>query len=115
MIHHLGMHQSVGPDGIHTRVLTKLAEVITKSLSIIYQKSWLTRELPVDWRLANMIPVSKEGPEGGSEYPQTFQSDLDAREGYGVAHLECRHAAHKRPPSNQAQSAWVSERHVLLD
>lgn len=35
--------------------------VLTKSLSIIYQQSWLTREFPVEWRLVNMSAVYKKG------------------------------------------------------
>ncbi|GAB0204783.1 mitochondrial enolase superfamily member 1 [Grus japonensis] len=47
-------------DGIHPRVLRELVEVLTKPLSIIYQQSWLTREVPVDWRLANVTPIHKK-------------------------------------------------------
>ncbi|GAB0208205.1 mitochondrial enolase superfamily member 1 [Grus japonensis] len=51
----------MGPDGIHPRGLRELAEVLTKPLSIIYQQSWITREVPVDWRLANVMPIHKKG------------------------------------------------------
>ncbi|KAK4811177.1 hypothetical protein QYF61_019808 [Mycteria americana] len=54
LLHHLDTHKSMGLDGIHPRVLRELAEVLTKPLSIIYQHSWLTWEVPVDWRLANV-------------------------------------------------------------
>ncbi|KFO10397.1 hypothetical protein N312_13118, partial [Balearica regulorum gibbericeps] len=61
LLHHLDIYKSMGPDGIHPRVLRELAEVLTKPLSIIYQQSWLTREVPVDWRLANVTPIYKKG------------------------------------------------------
>ena len=51
----------MGPDGIHPRVLKELAGVLTKPLSIIYQQSWLTREVPTDWKLANVTPIYKKG------------------------------------------------------
>ncbi|PKU39050.1 rna-directed dna polymerase from mobile element jockey-like [Limosa lapponica baueri] len=51
----------MGPDGIHSRVMRELAEVLTRVLSIIYQQSWLNREVPVDWRLANVMPIYKKG------------------------------------------------------
>ncbi|KFQ84024.1 hypothetical protein N337_09932, partial [Phoenicopterus ruber ruber] len=57
LLHHLDTHKSMGPDEIHTRVLRELAEVLTKPLSIIYQQSWLTGEVPVDWRSANVTPI----------------------------------------------------------
>ncbi|KFM03700.1 hypothetical protein AS27_15612, partial [Aptenodytes forsteri] len=61
LLHYLDTHKSMGPDGIHPRVLRELVEVLTKPLSILYQQSWLTREVPVDWRLANVTPIYKKG------------------------------------------------------
>ncbi|KAK4827350.1 hypothetical protein QYF61_017248 [Mycteria americana] len=61
LLHHLDTHRSMGPDGIHARVLRELAEVLIKPISIIYQQSWLTGEVPVDWRLANVTPIYKKG------------------------------------------------------
>ncbi|KAF1454281.1 hypothetical protein FQV07_0012639, partial [Pygoscelis papua] len=58
---HLDAHKSMGPDGIHPRVLRELAEELAKPLSIIYQQSWLTGEVPDDWRLANVSPIYKKG------------------------------------------------------
>uniref|UniRef100_A0A493TVJ9 Reverse transcriptase domain-containing protein n=1 Tax=Anas platyrhynchos platyrhynchos TaxID=8840 RepID=A0A493TVJ9_ANAPP len=55
------MYKSMGPDGIHTRVLRELEEELAKPLSIIYQQSWLLGEVPVNWRLANMTPIYKKG------------------------------------------------------
>ncbi|KAK4810539.1 hypothetical protein QYF61_004502 [Mycteria americana] len=60
LLHHLDTHKSMGPDEIHPRVLKELAEVLTKPLSIIYQQSWLTGEVPADWRLANVTPIFKK-------------------------------------------------------
>ncbi|GAB0203070.1 mitochondrial enolase superfamily member 1 [Grus japonensis] len=56
----------MGPDGIHPRVLRKLVGVLTKPLSIIYQQSWLTGKVPVDWRLANVTPIYKKGRKDDS-------------------------------------------------
>ncbi|KFO80749.1 RNA-directed DNA polymerase from mobile element jockey, partial [Cuculus canorus] len=57
----LDTHKSMGPDGIHPRVLKDLADVLSKPLSIIFQWSWLTGEVPLDWRLANVVPIYKKG------------------------------------------------------
>ena len=51
----------MGPDEIHQRVLRELAEVIAEPFSIICQCSLLTGEVPEDWRLANVTPISKKG------------------------------------------------------
>ncbi|KAK4821107.1 hypothetical protein QYF61_013445 [Mycteria americana] len=61
LLHHLDTHKSMGPDEIHLRVLKELADVLTKPLSIIYQQSWLTGEVPADWRLVNVTPIYKKG------------------------------------------------------
>ncbi|KAK4821004.1 hypothetical protein QYF61_010735 [Mycteria americana] len=61
LLHHLDTDKSMGLDGIHPRVLRELAELLTKPLSILCQQSWLTREVPVDWKLANVMPIYKKG------------------------------------------------------
>ena len=53
----LDCHKSMGPDRLHLRVLRELAEVIAELLSAIYQHSWLSGEIPEDWRLANVTPI----------------------------------------------------------
>ena len=52
---------SMDLDGIHLWVLRELTEVIAKSLSIIYQRSQSTREVPEDCRLANVICAYGKG------------------------------------------------------
>ena len=54
-------HKSMGPDGLHPRVQRELADVVAKTLSIILQQSWLTGDVPEDWRLANVTPIFKKG------------------------------------------------------
>lgn len=61
LLHHLDVHKSMGPDGIHPRVLRELVEVLAKPLSIICQQSWLSGEVPVGWQLANVTPVYTKG------------------------------------------------------
>ncbi|GAB0209602.1 mitochondrial enolase superfamily member 1 [Grus japonensis] len=67
LLHHLNTHKSMGPDGIYPRVLRELAEALTKPLSIIYQQSWLTGEVPVDWSLENVTPIHKKDQREDSE------------------------------------------------
>ena len=51
----------MGPDGLHPRVLRGLADVVAKPLSIIFQQSWVTGDVPVDWKLANVTPIFRKG------------------------------------------------------
>ncbi|KFO88982.1 hypothetical protein N320_11642, partial [Buceros rhinoceros silvestris] len=61
LLHHLDVHKFMGPDGIHLRVVRDAIEVLTKPLTIIYQQSWLSGEVPIDWKLVNVTPVYKKG------------------------------------------------------
>ncbi|PKU43820.1 rna-directed dna polymerase from mobile element jockey-like [Limosa lapponica baueri] len=63
LLQHLDINKSMGPDGIYPRVLRELAEVPAEPLSIIYQLSWQTGEIPADWHLANMTPTHKNGQQ----------------------------------------------------
>ncbi|KFQ88614.1 hypothetical protein N337_11530, partial [Phoenicopterus ruber ruber] len=78
LLHHLDTHKSMGPDGIHPRVLRELVAVLTKPLSIIYQQSWPTGEVPVDWRLADVTPIYKKGrkEDPGNYRPVSLTSVL---------------------------------------
>ncbi|KFV78543.1 hypothetical protein N308_15395, partial [Struthio camelus australis] len=61
---HLGKldtHKSMGPDGMHPRVLRE--DIITRPLSIIFERSWRSGEVPEDWKKANVTPVFKKGKE----------------------------------------------------
>jgi len=59
---HLDAYKSMGLDRIHPRVLREVAEELAKTLSISYQQSWLTGEVPDDWRIASVvIPIYKKG------------------------------------------------------
>ncbi|NXR06414.1 RTXE polymerase, partial [Semnornis frantzii] len=58
---HLDVHKSVGSDELHPGVLRELVELLAKPLSIIYQKSWLTGEVPMGWRVENVRPIYKKG------------------------------------------------------
>jgi len=49
------------PEGTHPRVLRELADIIAEPLSIIFERSWRTGEVPKDWRKASVTPVLKKG------------------------------------------------------
>ncbi|GAB0206466.1 mitochondrial enolase superfamily member 1 [Grus japonensis] len=57
---HLDVHKSMGSDGIYPRIPKELADIIMGPLSIIFQQSWESGEVPVDWKPANAVPIFKK-------------------------------------------------------
>ena len=57
----LDVHKSMGPDGMHPRVLRELADVIAEPLFVIFERSWRTGEVLEDWRKASVTPTFKKG------------------------------------------------------
>lgn len=57
---HLHVHKSMGQGQINPRILKKLADVLIKTLTIICKQFWLTGKVPVDWRLAKVMPIYKK-------------------------------------------------------
>lgn len=54
--------KSPGIDGMHPRPLKELAEVLSKPVTMIFQKSLNTGQLPKNWLDAVVSPIFKKGP-----------------------------------------------------
>ena len=76
LLRKLDAHKSMGTDGLHHGVLRELADVVVKPLSIILWQPWLTGDVPVDWKQANVMPIFKKGwkDDPGSYRPISLTS-----------------------------------------
>ena len=66
----LKINKSPGPDAIHPRVLHEIAEAISKPLTIIFRSSLRNRELPDEWKYANVSSIHKKGSK---TLPQNYR------------------------------------------
>lgn len=110
-IHHLDTWKFMGTDGIHPKVLKELLEVLTRWIVIIYWQFWLTREIPVNGKVANIMLIYKKG----------LKDDLG---NYRPVSLSAQKVMEKIilnaitwhiQPGDQVHPAWVCERQVLFD
>ena len=57
----LDVDKACGPDEMHPRLLKELADEILTPLAMIFRKSLLYGDLPLDWKHANVSPLFKKG------------------------------------------------------
>ncbi|KAG9461290.1 hypothetical protein GDO78_017389 [Eleutherodactylus coqui] len=55
------MHKSPCPYGMHPMVLRELRDVIARPLYLIFVDTIKTGVVPLDWRIANVVPIYKKG------------------------------------------------------
>ena len=54
-------NKSAGPDGFHPMVMRQCAREFAVPLCAIFQESYESSQLPLDWKLANISAIFKKG------------------------------------------------------
>ena len=49
--------KTAGPDGIHGMVLKNCASTLAKPVTIMFNTSFVTGNMPNEWKLASVVPV----------------------------------------------------------
>ena len=62
----LSIHKSMAPNEMYPRVLRELADIVTKSLLMIFEKSWQPDQVPEDCKKGNIAPILKESKKDDS-------------------------------------------------
>ena len=72
----LKVSSSSRPDSISSRFLTDNVTSLALPLSVLFNKSFQSRVVPVDWRTANVTPIFKKGSIGdpGNYHPISLTS-----------------------------------------
>ena len=63
----LNINKSCGPDEIHPRMLIELADLISGPLALIMNKTLREKQIPNDWKKANVSPIFKKGARNRAE------------------------------------------------
>ena len=69
----LDTQKSMGPAGMHSQVLRELTDVIAEPLSITFERSWRTGEVPQGLEESQCHSNLQKGKEGGPRELQANQ------------------------------------------
>ena len=58
-LRNMNIRKYTGPDEMHPRVLKELADGVAKPLSMIFEKSQQSDEIPGNWKKENIVPIFK--------------------------------------------------------
>ena len=67
MLSQVNSNKAQGPDGIHGRILKNCAVGLALPLSRLFKLSYNSGYIPLEWKMANVVPVHKKGSKSDVE------------------------------------------------
>ena len=67
LLRNINPNKAHGPDNISGKVLKNCAHSLAYPLSKIFKVSYMTGQIPLEWKLANVVPVFKKGSKASVE------------------------------------------------
>ena len=67
ILRQINSSKAAGPDGIHGKVLKNCARTLAYPLSLLFNMSFSTGCIPMDWKTALVVPVFKKGDKASVE------------------------------------------------
>ena len=67
LLKQINSSKAAGPDGIHGKVLKNCAQTLSYPLSLLFNMSFSTGCIPLDWKTALVVPVFKKGDKASVE------------------------------------------------
>jgi len=80
----LNAYKSMGSDEMHASVLKEVVDVVAEPLSVIYEKLWLSSEVPSDWKKGNITPTFKKEIKDDPEELEASEPHLCAWKDHGA-------------------------------
>jgi len=59
-LRNMNIHKPLGPEEMYLRILRKLADLVAKTLLVIFEKPWQSGEVSGDWKKGNITSIFKK-------------------------------------------------------